>query len=142
MKYTGAMGRSRKATAHRTSCLSRQLFVGNGTHGGTVGGGGGRAKLDLDVIKGMGTGLNNVKKAFDGLEDLGGQYEDDFGNGDLADKFGDFADNWKLSRKRLTDEVDALAQIAKAAAEAYEDIDHQLAEAIRGADDPKSKKKG
>ncbi|MEV0529414.1 hypothetical protein AB0I66_38955 [Streptomyces sp. NPDC050439] len=111
-------------------------------HGGAVGGGGDRARLDLDVIKGMGTGLNNVKKAFDGLEDLGGQYEDDFGNGDLADKFGDFADNWKLSRKRLTDEVDALAQIAKAAAEAYEDIDHQLAEAIRGADDPKSKKKG
>lgn len=107
-----------------------------------MGGGGDRAKLDLDVIKGMGTGLNNVKKAFDGLEDLGGQYEDDFGNGDLADKFGDFADNWKLSRKRLTDEIDALAQIAKAAAEAYEDIDHQLAEAIRGAQDPKSKKKG
>ncbi|MEV0323607.1 hypothetical protein ACIBKX_13605 [Streptomyces sp. NPDC050658] len=108
-----------------------------------MGGDGGRTKLDLDVIKGMGTGLNNVKKAFDGLEDLGGKYEDDFGNDDLADKFGDFADNWKLSRKRLTDEVDSLAQIAKAAAEAYEDIDHQLAEAIRGAqDDSKPKKKG
>ncbi|MFG2649780.1 hypothetical protein [Streptomyces sp. NPDC048436] len=110
--------------------------------GALVGGGGGRTQLDLDVIKGMGTGLNNVKKAFEGLEDLGGKYEEDFGNGDLADKFGDFADNWKLSRKRLTDEVDALAQIAKAAAEAYESIDHQLAEAIRDAQDPKPKKKG
>lgn len=102
-----------------------------------MGGENDRTRLDLDVIKGMGRGLSSIKKAFDGLEDLGGKYGDDFGNEDLADKFEDFAGNWKLSRKRLTDEVDALAQIAKAAAEAYEDIDHQLAEAIRGAQDPK-----
>ncbi|MFJ2608872.1 hypothetical protein ACIQOU_21010 [Streptomyces sp. NPDC091279] len=94
-------------------------------------------RLDLDVIKGMGRGLSNVKKAFEGLDDLMGKYGDDFGNSDLADKFEDFAGNWKLSRKRLTDEIDALAQIAKAAAEAYEEIDHQLAEAIRGAQEPK-----
>ncbi|MFF3615997.1 hypothetical protein [Streptomyces sp. NPDC002580] len=90
-------------------------------------------RLDLDVIKEMGTGLSNVKKAFEGLKDLSGKYEDDFGNGDLADKFGDFASNWELSREKLIGEIDALAQIAKAAAKAYEDIDHQLAEAIRGA---------
>lgn len=105
-----------------------------------MGGENDHTRLDLDVIKGMGRGLGSIKKAFDGLEDLGGKYEDDFGDGDLADKFGDFADNWKLSRKRLTDEIDALSQIAKAAAEAYEDIDHQLAEAIRGAQDPKKGK--
>ncbi|GAB2982135.1 hypothetical protein GCM10023080_055420 [Streptomyces pseudoechinosporeus] len=96
-------------------------------------------RLDLEVIRSMGTGLNNVKKAFDGIGKLG-KYEEDFGNGDLADKFGDFADNWEISRKKLTEEVDTLAKIAKAAAQAYEDIDHQLAEAIRGAQD--SKKKG
>jgi hypothetical protein len=99
--------------------------------------GGSDQKLDLEVIKEMGKGLGNIKKAFDGLEDLGGKYEDDFGNGDLADKFGDFADNWKLSRKRLTEEIDVLAQIAKAAGQAYEDIDHQLAQALRDAQDPK-----
>ncbi|MFF2844781.1 hypothetical protein ACFVT5_00415 [Streptomyces sp. NPDC058001] len=98
---------------------------------------GDHTKLDLDVIKGMGTGLSNVKKAFEDLDKLGGKYGDDFGDGDLADKFGDFASNWEISREKLTGEIDTLAQIAKAAAEAYEDIDHQLAEAIRGADSPK-----
>jgi len=98
-------------------------------------------RLDLDAIKSMGTGLSNIKKAFDGLEDLGSKYDEDFGDGDLSDKFHDFAKNWKLSRGRLTGEVDTLAQIAKAAAKAYEDIDHQLAEAIRGAQDPKKKGK-
>ncbi|MEU8978898.1 hypothetical protein [Streptomyces sp. NPDC048309] len=90
----------------------------------------------------MAIGLSNVKKAFDGLDKLSGTYGDDFGNGDLADKFGDFAKNWELSRKKLTDEVDSLSKIAKAAAKAYEEIDHQLAEAIRGAKDPKTAKKG
>jgi hypothetical protein len=106
-----------------------------------MGGEGEYTRLDLDVIKGMGTGLSNIKKAFDGLEKLSDKYEDDFGNGDLADKFSDFAGNWEISREKLTGEVDALAKIAKAAAEAYEDIDHQLAEAIRDADKPKKKGK-
>lgn len=104
-----------------------------------MGGGSDHTRLDLDVIKEMGTGLSNVKKAFEGLKKLGDSYEDDFGNGALSDKFTDFAENWEISREKLTGEIDALAQIAKAAAKAYEDIDHQLAEAIRGAQDPKKK---
>ncbi|MGH4032433.1 hypothetical protein ACQB60_26235 [Actinomycetota bacterium Odt1-20B] len=97
---------------------------------------GDHTRLDLEVIKGMGTGLSNIKKAFEGLDKLSGKYGDDFGDGDLADKFEDFAKNWEHKRKELTAEVDSLAQIAKAAGKAYEDIDHQLAEAIRGAQDP------
>ncbi|MFJ8198006.1 hypothetical protein [Streptomyces sp. NPDC096152] len=106
-----------------------------------MGGEADHTRLDLDVIRGMGTGLSTIKKAFDGLEKLGDKYEDDFGDGDLAEKFGDFASNWEISREKLTGEIDALAQIAKAAAKAYEDIDHQLAEAIRGAQDPKKGRK-
>ncbi|MGW2287659.1 hypothetical protein [Streptomyces phaeochromogenes] len=107
-----------------------------------MGGEVGHTKLDLDVIKGMGTGLGNVKKAFEGLEKLTQKYGDDFGQADLAEKFEDFAGNWEIKREELTAEIDTLAKIAKAAAEAYEDIDHQLAEAIRGAQDPKAPRKG
>jgi hypothetical protein len=102
---------------------------------------GDHTRADLDVIKEMGTGLTNIKKAFDGLDKLSGKYGDDLGHGDLADKLADFADNWEISREKLTKEVEALAGIAKGAAKAYEEIDHQLAEAIRGARDPKSAKK-
>ena len=42
-------------------------------------------RLDLDAIKSMGTGLSNIKKAFDGLEDLGSKYDEDFCDGDLRD---------------------------------------------------------
>ncbi|MFD6285079.1 hypothetical protein [Streptomyces sp. NPDC060205] len=97
---------------------------------------------DLEVIRGMGRGLGSIKKSFDGLEDLKGKYDEDFGENDLKEKFEDFVDNWKLSRKELTEEIDALSQIAKAAAEAYEAIDRQLADAIRGAEEPKKSKRG
>lgn len=106
-----------------------------------MGDGSDRTRLDLDAIREMGTGLSGVKKAFDGLGKLSEKYKDDFGSSDLADKFGDFAENWKISREKLAGEIDALAQIAKAAAKAYEDIDHQLAEAIRGAQGPEKKGK-
>ncbi|WP_181801675.1 hypothetical protein [Streptomyces shenzhenensis] len=104
--------------------------------------GGSDQRLDLDVIKEMGTGLNNVTKAFEGLEKLTGRYRDDFGHGDLADKFEDFASNWELSREKLMDEVKTLAKIAKESAKAYEAIDHQLADAIRGAQDDDAPKRG
>ncbi|MFJ3756881.1 hypothetical protein [Streptomyces sp. NPDC090080] len=95
-------------------------------------------RLDLDVIESMGRGLSSIKKAFDGIGKLE-NYSDDFGDEHLADKFKDFADNWEISREKLTGEVDALASIAKAAAKAYEDIDHQLAEAIRSSQAPTGK---
>ncbi|MEV0218473.1 hypothetical protein [Streptomyces sp. NPDC050704] len=107
-----------------------------------MGGKSDHTRLDLDVIKGMGTGLSNVKKAFDGLDKLTQKYGDDFGHSDLAEKFEDFADNWEIKREELTAEIETLAKIAKAAAKAYEEIDHQLAEAIRGAQDPKASKRG
>lgn len=93
---------------------------------------GDHTRLDLDVIKSMGTGLANIKKAFDEIGRLD-KYAEDLGDDDLADKFSDFVDNWEISREKLMEEVDAMARIAHGAAKAYEEIDHQLAEAIRGA---------
>ncbi|WP_434594673.1 type VII secretion target [Streptomyces sp. A5-4] len=61
-----------------------------------------------------------------GKETLGAQ--------DLVDAFGDFESNWKIHRERLTDELKKLANILSTAAEAYDDIDHQLAEALRSQD--------
>ncbi|MEU4166006.1 hypothetical protein AB0F46_03850 [Streptomyces sp. NPDC026665] len=56
------------------------------------------------------------------------------GEQSLVDVFDDFGDNWKIHRERLTDELKKLSEILSAAAKAYEDIDHQLAEALRSTD--------
>ncbi|WP_326754168.1 hypothetical protein OHB56_24490 [Streptomyces sp. NBC_01635] len=94
------------------------------------------------MIKEMGTGFNSVRKAFERLEKLTGKCGDDFGHRDLAGTFEDFVGSWEINREKLTDEVKALAKLANDAAKVYEDIDHALAGAIRGAQKPKTPKKG
>ncbi|WP_328670779.1 hypothetical protein OG410_24100 [Streptomyces sp. NBC_00659] len=64
------------------------------------------------------------------------------GEQSLVDVFDDFGDNWKIHRERLTDELKKLSGILSAAAKAYEDIDHQLAEALRSTDKKDTGSKG
>ncbi|QDQ11495.1 hypothetical protein [Streptomyces spectabilis] len=88
---------------------------------------------DLSVIRGMGVGLGRIKDAFDGLDKLRGQYEGDFGDGGLADRFGEFAGDWEHHREELGEEVQRLAGIAEAAARTYDRVDGELARALRAA---------
>ncbi|MFH8613273.1 hypothetical protein ACH4D5_37975 [Streptomyces sp. NPDC018029] len=98
------------------------------------------AKIDdLNVIREMGIGLGRIKEAFDGLGKLKGQYEDDFGEHDLAWQFGDFVENWESHREELGEEVKRLGEIAKTAAKTYETIDSELAKALREADKKKKR---
>ena len=60
----------------------------------------------------------------------------------LVDVFDDFGDNWRIHRRHLADELEKLSKILTAASKAYEDIDHQLAEALRGTDSKKPGAKG
>jgi hypothetical protein len=99
-------------------------------------------KADLDVIDGMADGLTKIHTAFKSISKLNERYADDIGDGDLTDALGDFADNWGKSREKLMGDIDRMAQIAKAAVKAYDDIDRQLAKALRDAQKPKKTKKG
>jgi hypothetical protein len=65
-----------------------------------------------------------------------------FGEQGLVDVFDEFGDNWKIHRERLTGELEKLSKILSTAAKAYEDIDHQLAEALRGTDGKKAGPEG
>jgi hypothetical protein len=87
----------------------------------------------------MGKGLGKIHKAFEGLEDIVDEYSDDLGNEELADTLDEFESNWNLCRENLMSEVEFLAQVASAAADAYEQIDRDLANALRGAQDSKRK---
>ncbi|CAL9541482.1 hypothetical protein GCM10010266_49600 [Streptomyces griseomycini] len=59
------------------------------------------------------------------------------GDQGLVDVFDDFGDNWKIHRERLTDELEKLSSLLSTAAKTYEEIDHALAEALRGTDKKK-----
>ncbi|CAL9523499.1 hypothetical protein [Streptomyces sp. enrichment culture] len=90
---------------------------------------------DLERIKDSADSLSKIHREFEKnanpAEGLGVSVLGDQG---LVDVFDDFGDNWKIHRERLTDELEKLSKILSAAAKAYDDLDHQLAEALRSTD--------
>ncbi|MFJ4920894.1 hypothetical protein [Streptomyces sp. NPDC088725] len=68
---------------------------------------------------------SNPAKAF-GTGELGSQR--------LLDAFDEFDSNWKVRRRKLTDELLSLHKITKTAADSYEQVDSELANALRESD--------
>ncbi len=98
---------------------------------------------DVDRIKESARSLSKIHREFTHHGNPAeGSGVSTFGDEGLTDVFDDFGDNWKVHRERLTDELKKLSSILTAAAKAYEDIDHQLAEALRGTDRKKAAAKG
>ncbi|WP_330306563.1 MULTISPECIES: hypothetical protein [unclassified Streptomyces] len=90
---------------------------------------------DISRIKESARSLSKIHREFKGnANPADGLGVDTLGERGLVDVFDDFGDNWKIHRERLTDELEKLSKILSTAAKAYEDIDHQLAEALRGTD--------
>lgn len=98
---------------------------------------------DLARIKESARSLSRIHREFthnaNPAEGLGANT---LGSKDLVDAFDDFGDNWKIHRERLTEELKKLSGILSAAAKAYEDVDHQLAEALRNQGKEDSSRKG
>ncbi|MFD4410387.1 hypothetical protein ACFVXW_11765 [Streptomyces sp. NPDC058251] len=98
---------------------------------------------DISRIKESARSLSKIHREFKGNSNpADGLGVGTLGEQGLADVFDDFGDNWKIHRERLTDELEKLSKILSTAAKAYEDIDHQLAEALRSTDKKGSAGKG
>jgi hypothetical protein len=92
-----------------------------------------RVKYDLDMIKGCSRTLGKIHHEFDQHGNPADGYDDDLGHGGLKDAFDDFGSTWKKTRKKLSKELKKLAEYTAAAAQKYEEIDHELAKAIADA---------
>jgi hypothetical protein len=90
---------------------------------------------DLSRIKESARSLSRIHKDFAGnANPARGLGVPVFGDKSLVDVFDEFGDNWRVHRGHLLDELEKLSKILTAAAKGYEDVDHQLAEALRGTD--------
>ncbi|MFQ3556741.1 hypothetical protein QZN11_08065 [Streptomyces gramineus] len=88
---------------------------------------------DLDVLKSVATGIEKIVEELQGLDDKGvyGWSRESVGHEELTDRLDDFADNWDYKRGKLEGELAKLAAITKAAAQAYDQMDTDLANAVR-----------
>jgi hypothetical protein len=98
---------------------------------------------DIERIKESAKALSKIHREFDKnanpAEGLGVATLGDQG---LVDVFDDFGDNWKIHRERLTEELENLSKLLSTVAKTYEEIDHQLAEALRSANKKKPGSEG
>ena len=98
---------------------------------------------DVTRIKESARSLSKIHREFtQNANPADGLGVDVLGDRSLVETFDDFGDNWKIHRERLTDEIEKLSKILSTAAQAYEDIDHQLAEALRSTDKQGTSGKG
>ncbi|MGY5116081.1 hypothetical protein ACWC2H_09485 [Streptomyces sp. 900105755] len=88
---------------------------------------------DLDVLKSVSTGIEKIIEELQGLDDKSkyGWSREVVGHEELTDRLDDFAENWDYKRAKLEGELAKLAAITKAAAQAYEQMDTDLANAVR-----------
>ncbi|MFJ1650440.1 hypothetical protein ACIOC2_03300 [Streptomyces sp. NPDC088337] len=92
-------------------------------------------QADIDRIKECSRALKRIHDTFAergnpaegfGITEVGSQR--------ILDAFSKFDGNWKIHRRKLAEELESLHAITKTAAESYEKIDHELAEALRNSD--------
>lgn|SRR3954465_455525 len=96
---------------------------------------GDRLKADLDHIRQAGNAIKHLNDEFRNAGDIVGDYDGALGDDHLRDKLHEFASNWDVHRKRLTEDLDTFAKWALDAADAYAHGDKQLADALeKGAE--------
>jgi hypothetical protein len=73
-----------------------------------------------DTVESIRTRMNATGHTFDG-------YEDDMGDGDVADALNDFVDNWRDGRTEIDGQLTTVREIALSIIEAFEDTDFDRA---------------
>ncbi|MEU3172031.1 MULTISPECIES: hypothetical protein [unclassified Streptomyces] len=92
-----------------------------------------RTRYDLDLIKDCSDSLYRMHREFKDNGNPADEYGEALGSDKLRDIFDDFSQTWKKNRKKLMEDIENLAKYTANAAKAYEDIDHELANALRDA---------
>ncbi|PWI11223.1 hypothetical protein DIZ27_07490 [Streptomyces sp. NWU339] len=103
----------------------------------------GDQEADIERIKESARALKRIRDTFaERANPADGYAVDDLGSQKILDAFDKFSSNWKIRRRQLTEELERLHGITKGAAESYETLDHELAEALRRTDERQPKEAG
>ncbi|KIX79734.1 hypothetical protein SF12_02885 [Streptomyces sp. MBRL 601] len=102
----------------------------------------GDQEADIGRIKESARALKRVHDTFEKRSNPAKGYGmSEMGSQKLLDAFDEFDSNWKIRRRKLMEELDKLHKITKTAADSYEELDSELARALREADKESGKGK-
>lgn len=89
--------------------------------------------LDLEVLRQLKSDLDAIVKEFQGADDFSDTVADATGHDELAGDLHDFAHRWNDKRKKMTGDVQALAQSVAAISDNFTKVDAKLAKALEQA---------
>lgn len=96
---------------------------------------------DLDRIRECSDSLKRIHSTFTKKANPAEGYEkSELGSQALIDAFSEFGSNWEVHRKELAGRIKKLYKITATVADTYEEIDHELAKALRETDKKVAKK--
>lgn len=92
-------------------------------------------RADTQRLRDCANQLSRVQAEFSRHANPADGYDvNELGSSKLTDVFSDFGDNWSIHRQKLIDQIHTLGTITESAAEAYEAVDKDLADALRKVD--------
>ncbi len=91
--------------------------------------------VDLDAVGEIASRLVELRGEFERSSELA--YAGDIvGSSAIDDALNEFGNNWKWHRRKLTEKITAVQQMASDSKIAYETVDMDLASAVRGEAEP------
>jgi hypothetical protein len=88
--------------------------------------------LSVAEVRELGERLRFVAAEFESAEDIAADYAEQVCHDDLAHELEQFAENWRVHRSRLMEDLHTLARHARAAADAYDGVEQALVDALEG----------
>jgi hypothetical protein len=88
--------------------------------------------VDLALLKTAAGSVDVIADAFRGADDLAESAQQACGHPLLARRLGQFADEWRVNRTRMTKQLEEFGELTHTAVDTYRDVDQQLAAALRG----------
>lgn len=95
--------------------------------------GGQKLSVDTTAVASLGQNLATVRSSLEGASASSEALAAMVGHQPLAAVISDFAGQWDDRRTELMEQLDALKEKASAVAEAFEDVDNQLAKSLTEA---------
>ncbi|MDT0269534.1 hypothetical protein RM844_24945 [Streptomyces sp. DSM 44915] len=89
-------------------------------------------QISVDEVRELATKLRLVATEFENSEDIASEYAEEVSHGDLAHELEQFAENWRIHRDKLMEGLGTFVEHAEQAAEGYDGIETELANALQG----------
>lgn len=87
-------------------------------------------QVDLGKLRTAATSVDAIADAFRAADDLADSAQEACGHALLRRRLGQFADEWKVNRARMTSQLEAFGELTHKAVDTYHEVDQQLSASL------------